>query len=243
MRYKLISSCLLLMAALSVSAQDKVTLSNGAVREGTIVKVDASNLTLKMAAGEIALPRKDISQIEIQKPAEVDAALKAAEAKKCADALPALKAVTDKYTSLAIPWLQQAHVAMADCLIATGQWPGAVDAFKKLLEYYPKTSYALKAKVGLGQALVHEGKYDEALKLIEEATQPLRKELTVSADDNRFLGTAMIVLGDCYQAKGDLDQAIDCYLSTVVLYYRDKEAVQQAQQKADKLKEKIKASA
>jgi tetratricopeptide (TPR) repeat protein len=240
---KQIFICFLIVTALSAFAQDKVTLSNGTVREGTVIKIDPNTLTLKMAAGEVALPRKDISQVEVQKPADVDGALKAAEAKKCADALPALKAVTDKYSSLAIPWLQQAHAALGDCLMATGQWPAAVDAFKKLLEYYPKTPYALKAKVGLGQALLHEAKYDEALKLVEEATQPLRKELTVSADDNRFLGTAMIVLGDCYQAKGDLDRALDCYLSTVVLYYRDKEAVQQAQQKADKLKEKIKASA
>jgi len=56
----------------------------------------------------------------------------------------------------------------------------------------------------------------------------------------------MVVLGDCYQAKGgaeNLEKALDCYLSTVVLYYRDADAVRQAQKNADALKEKMKSSA
>jgi tetratricopeptide (TPR) repeat protein len=165
------------------------------------------------------------------------------EAKKYADAIPYLKAVTDKYLNLPIPWLQQTWAALADAQAANNQWPAAIETYKKLLELFPQTPFALKAKVGLSQGLVREKKYDEALRLLEPAVAPLRKELTVSATDNYFLGTAMIVLGDCYQAKGELAQALDLYLSTVVLYPRDPEAVRQAQQKADELKEKMKTSA
>ena len=243
MSYTKIASCFLLLAILDVSAQDKITMSNGTVQSGTVTKVDANSVTLKMAAGEIALPRKDIKEIEIAKPADVDAALKAAEAKKCAEAIPALKAITDKFGGLPIPWVQQSLAALGDCQAASSQWPAALETYKRMLAYYPQTPYALKARVGLGQALVNEKKYDEAIKLVEEAIAPLRKELKVSDTDNRFLGSAMVVLGDCYSAKEEWDKALESYLSTVVLYEKDKQAVDQAKQKAEAIKEKIKKSA
>jgi tetratricopeptide (TPR) repeat protein len=240
---KLILTCFLAGLGLNAHAQDKITMTSGAVQQGAIVRVDANTLTLHMAAGDIALARKDIAKVEIQKPAEVDAALKAVETKKYAEAIPVLKAVTEKYMNLAEPWLEQAYGVLGDSQAATGQAAAANETFKKLLAYYPQSKSVLKAKVGLAQGLANEKKYDEALQLLEPAVEPLRKELTVSPDDNRFLGSAMIVLGDCYLAKGDTEKALDSYLSTVVLYYRDPEAVKQAQQKADALKEKMKSSA
>jgi len=240
---KRIVSCLLLASALTVSAQDKLTLSSGVVQEGAIVKVDANNVTLRMAAGEIAFPRKDITKIEIKKPAEVDAALKAPETKKFAEAIPVLKAVTERYLNLPEPWVQQAWAVLGDSQAASGQWTAAITTYTKLLEMFPQGAYAVKAKVGLSQGLVQEKKYGDAQKLLETAIEPLRKQLIVSPEENFFLGTAMIVLGDCYQQQGELAKALDCYLSTVVLYYRDENAVREAQKKADEVKAKLKSSA
>lgn len=240
---KLIVSCFVAGFVLHAHAQDKVTMTSGAVQQGTIVKVDANNIAFRTTAGEITLARNTISKVEIAKPADVDAALKAGETKKYAEAIPVLKAVTDKYMNLAEPWLEQAYAVLGDCQLAAGQSAAANETFKKLLTYYPQSKSVLKAKVGLAQGLANDKKYDEALALLEPAVEPLRKELTISPAENFFLGGAMIVLGDCYQAKGDMEKALDCYLSTVVLYYRDAEAVKQAQQKADALKEKMKSSA
>jgi tetratricopeptide (TPR) repeat protein len=240
---KHISICLLLATALTGSAQDKIQMTSGAVHEGAIFKVDAATVTFRMAAGDVAFRRTDIARVEIQRLPQVDGALQAVQTKKCAEAIPVLKAVTDRYLNLDVPWLQQAWAVLGDCQAATGQRAAATETYKKLLELYPLSSYALKARIGLGQGLASEKKYDEALALLEPVLQPLREQLLVSPADNYFLGQAMIVLGDCYQQKGELTKALDCYLSTVVLYYRDPEAVAEAQRKADELKEKLKASA
>lgn len=238
-----IASCLLLATVLTVSAQDKITLQGGAVQVGAIVKVDFTTVTLRMPQGDIAFPRKDIKQIELQKPPEVEAALKAPETKKFAEAIPVLKAVTERYLNLNEPWLQHAWAVLGDSQAAAGQWPAAVETYKKLLELYPQTPFAVKAKVGLAQGLVNDKKYEDALKLLEPAIAPLRKELKVSDDENKFLGAAMIVLGDCYRETGDLATALDCYLSTVVLYSQDVNAVRQAQERAEDVRKKLKSSA
>lgn len=240
---KLILTCFLAGLGLNAHAQDKLTMTSGAVQQGDIVKVDANNVTLHLAAGDVALARKDIARVEIQKPAEVDAALKAVVTRKFAEAIPVLNAVTEKYLNLEVPWLEQAWAVLGDCQLATGQAVAAAETFKKLIAYYPQGKSAIKARVGLAQGLANDKKYDEALQLLEPAIAPQRKELSVSPDENFFLGSAMVVIGDCYLAKGNLEKALDSYLTTVVLYYRDAEAVKQAQQKADALKEKMKSSA
>jgi tetratricopeptide (TPR) repeat protein len=235
-----IASGFLLAIVLTASAQDKITLQSG-VQSGAVVKVDFTTVTLRTAQGDIAFPRKDIKQIELQKPPEVDAAFKAVEAKKFAEAIPALKAVTDKYLNLNEPWLQQAWATLGDSQAASAQWPAAIETYKKLLELYPQTPLALKARIGLSQGLVNEKKHEDALKLLEPAVAPLRKELKVSDQENKFLGTAMIVLGDCYRERGELSTALECYLSTVVLYYQDAEAVRLAQERAEDVKKKLKS--
>src|SRR5262249_20105165 len=200
---KLVASCFVLGIVLCASAQDKVTMSSGAVQSGTIVKVDATSVTIHMAAGDIALARKDIAKVEIQKPAEAEAVSKAAETKKYGDAVPVLKAVTDKYMNLPEPWLEQAYAVLGDSLNATGQAAAGADVYKKLLQYFPQSKFGLRSKAGLAQGLLTEKKYDEAIKMLEEATAPMRKELAISQADNYFLGATMVTLGDCYQAKGE----------------------------------------
>lgn len=240
---KIITGILLVGLVWSTSAQDKVTLVGGRVLECTVTKVAGGNIHLKMAAGEVAYRLADITGVEIKQSPQIEAALKANETKKYAEAIPTLKAAVDRYVNLPAEWLPRAYAILGESYIATNKWAEAVDTFKKLLEYFPDSPYALKARVGLGRALVNEKKYDEGLKLLEEATEPIRTRLQVTPEENYFLGPAMVAIGDCYAAKGEWDKALNCYLSTVVIYWRNEDAVKQAQQKAAAMKEKLKSSA
>lgn len=239
----ILASVVLVSLAYVASAQDKILLTGNRLQEGTIVKVDADTVTLQTAAGSFALSRKDIVKVEIKRPDGLDIALKVNETRKYADVVPFLKAVTEKYLNIAEPWLEQAYATLGDCYMNLNQWPAALQVFQKIETYFPQSAYAIKAKIGRGLALVNEKKYDEALKVLEETTAPLRKELLVSPSDNFFLGKAMVAIGDCYAAQGKLDEALHSYLATVTLYWRDEDAVKQAQQKADQIKEQLKKPA
>ena len=47
---------------------------------------------------------------------------------------------------------------------------------------------------------------------------------------------AVMTLGDCFAGKGDEQKALECYLTTTVLYYQDEQSARVAQAKADELK-------
>jgi tetratricopeptide (TPR) repeat protein len=167
--------------------------------------------------------------------------LAAVDAGQSAKAIPALKAVVERYLALPVRWSMDASVALVRAYTEQKQFAEADAVAKQFMDAHPTLVNLVRPYLAL--ALAGQGKYDEAIGLLTEVVKASGDKLVVTPTEGRMLGTAYLALGDCHQAKGDAEKALESYLTTVVLYYHDDAVVRQAQTKADELKKKIRPQA
>ena len=91
----------------------------------------------------------------------------------------------------------------------------------------------------LALALAGQNKHDEAIAVLSEVVKAGDNKLAATFAEARMFGLAYLAMGDCYAAKGNAAKALECYLTTAVLYYQDEPTTRQAQAKADELKKKL----
>jgi predicted negative regulator of RcsB-dependent stress response len=102
---------------------------------------------------------------------------------------------------------------------------------------YPGSRYLIKANVGLAKGALQEKKYDDVLKLVQPLIDEANKKVFPKPDEARLYGEAFLVRGQAQEAKGDLSQALESYLTVVTIFYQNAELVKVAQQKADVLRQ------
>ncbi len=228
-------------ATLAQTAGDYFILRNGQRRDVAITRADSKNLYYQTPGGEAAMPwgsiKTEAGSWNLADRQGVKEALAATEAGQYAAALAVLKPLVERYMVLPIPWVQDAAVAVVRCHTELKQMADADAVAKKLSEYQP--AQANRVKPYLALALAGQNKHDEAIAVLSEVVKAGATKLVVSTSEARMLGLAYLAMGDCYAAKGDAAKALDCYLTTTVLYYQDEPIARQAQAKADELKKKL----
>lgn len=228
-------------ATLAQSASDFFILKTGQRRDVVITHADAKNLYYQTPSGEAAMPwpsiKSEPGSWNLADRAGVKEALAAADAGQYAAALTTLKPLAERYLVLPVPWVQDAVVAVVRCHTELKQFADADAVAKKFSEGQP--GQANRVKPYLAIALAGQNKYDEAITVLSEVVKAGKGKLVVTFAEARMLGLAYLALGDCYAAKGDAAKALDCYLTTTVLYYQDDPTARQAQAKADELKKKL----
>jgi hypothetical protein len=96
-----------------------------------------------------------------------------------------------------------------------------------------------RVKPFLAVALAGEKKFDEAIAALTEVVKAAAGKLVLTPAEARMFGQAYLTLGDCFAGKGDEPKALECYLTTTVLYYQDEQNARVAQAKAEELKKKL----
>lgn len=105
----------------------------------------------------------------------------------------ALKEIEDKYAST--PYFDQAHLLQARVQVEAGNFEQAATTLRGVAEKTKDTELAKVANLRLARVLSQQGKYDEALKLLD-------------ADQaGAFVGEVHELRGDVYYAKGDAANA------------------------------------
>jgi len=232
-------------------APDVFVLRSGDRRPVTVTRADKQNLYYQTASGEAPMPRASIRGQEkgwvadgnwfVAERQGVRESLAAVDAGQSAKAIPALKAVVDRYLVLPVKWSTDASVALVRAYTEQKQFAEADAVAKQFMDAHPALVNLVKPYLAL--ALAGQGKYDDAIGLLTEAVKATGDKLVVSPTEGRMLGAAHLALGDCYQAKGEAEKALESYLTTVVLYYHDDGVVRQAHAKADELKKRIRPQA
>lgn len=214
-----------------------VIKTSGQRRDVVITRADSRNLYYQTPSGDAPMPWASIGSWNLAERKGVRESLAAADAGKYAEALAVLKPLADRYMVLPVAWIQDAVVAIVRCHTELRQFAEADAVAKKLAESQP--AQVNRVKPFLAIALAGQKKYDEAITALTEVVKAAVGKLVLTPAEARMFGQAYLTLGDCFAGKGDETKALECYLTTTVLYYQDEQSARIAQAKADDLKKKL----
>ena len=165
------------------------------------VRPEGSSVAYKLAPGEVA-------DIQVARPAELDAAVKNAIAGRVAQAVPVLEKVMRDYTMLQHDVVAAQY--LAQCYLKTKDPRKAVAMCDKVMASNPGAAEDPGFAGIYWQALLETDQYSKLDKALEIAIQGESRELAAVAQLRR---------GDIAKQKGKLDDAlIDGYLRTVVFF-------------------------
>lgn len=224
-------------AAMAQTAGDYFILKTGQRRDVVITGSDAKNLYYQTPSGNAPMPWSSIANWNLAERKGVREALAAVDAGKYAEALAVLKPLATSYLVLPSPWVQDAVVAVVRCHTELKQFTEANAVAKAFGEAQPTQLNRVKPFLAVG--LAGEKKYDEAIAALAEVVKAAVGKLVLTPAEARMFGQAYLTLGDCFAGKGDEQKALECYLTTAVLYYQDDQSARVAQAKADELKKKL----
>ena len=240
----LTASCAIFSLNGHAADTDKLQTAAG-IQQVTVVGSDAqSGIKYKKGDVELQIDWPRVISVEVAEPAELKAARAAYDAAKTdsskwANVAVAFQPIMDKYPRLPTRWAEDATLALIEASAGAGKAADAQAWLSKFQTWYPRSPRLLTAVAGLAKGLVSAKRYDDAIKLIEEATKTKRDLLAVSEEDGKTLGLALNALGDAYEQKGVLDKALDAYLATKILYYHDPAALKIATEKCEALKPRV----
>ena len=209
------------------------------IHTGDIVRVTADGVQIKVAIGEIMVPKSDIVRVEAPKPATFDTASAAFKAGKFQEAAAGFKAVTDRYAGLNTPWAEEALVRLGEANIGAKNFTEAKRAFDTFKTLYPNSSLAAGMDVKYARVLLEQKDVARATESLEGFLGPFLKRPFLTDDQEVAVAEALVLLGDCRLAAGQLDDALDNYLMVVTLYDSDAERTAEAASKAEALKKRL----
>ena len=233
-----VASCILCVLAGAAKGQDVLILTDGKQLPGKIIGATPAGVQIQIAVGggasTLTQPMAMIKEARMGVvPPEFAQAQKALEAKNYDAALAALK-VVEKFKGLPADWAQQATAMIGDVYIEKGDIPKAEAAFADFQKLYPTSA---QAELGLAKLAIAKKDFATAKSKLDPVVGKAAEDKSVNQRSGFAYSQAHLLMGEVKESEGDLKGALECYLKTVTLFYYDRAAVAQAQQKADALRQ------
>jgi tetratricopeptide (TPR) repeat protein len=193
-------------------------------------KVYAITLANKV---EIELAPAAISELQIPRPKELDAAAASVQQGNAAKVIPALEKISNDY--LMLQWDGVATHLLADAYVKAGEPEKAIRACEKVIASNPDAAYLGEMAPGYWQALLKANRVAKVEELLAKAVKSGSREASASA---------LTMRGDVILASGDTQEITkkalrDGYLRVVTLYKSEKAAQPEALYKAAACFEKL----
>jgi tetratricopeptide (TPR) repeat protein len=215
-------------------AQDKIT-SRGQTQDVKIIGVSGASVQIQVGNGTLGVPLATITSVVKAAPPEVEEASRAYEARDYAKALSLAKGVKAKFLGLPVDWAQQASSLVGDIYVAQGQLKEAEAAYAEYQRAYPKAS-SVQVDVGMARIALSRNNLDEAKAKLEPIAEAARKAPFQTGPDTMAYSQTFYLLGKIAEARRQPALALENYLRTVTVFYRDASAVKLAQERADALR-------
>jgi len=226
--------CPLLAGSVAI-AQDKITTRDGVTQDVKILAVNGPMIQVKIPAGTVSMQLNSIVRVVMAPPAEYTAAVAAFEAKDYAKALSGMSSVVARFKGLPTDWAQRATLMLGDIYVAQNDLPKAEAAYKEAQRIYPSQG-SVQTDVGMARIAVSKKDYAGAKAKLETITDQALKQPNIPAADAAAYSQAFYLLGQVEEAAGNFPDALQDYLRTVTLFYQDRIAAADAQEKADALR-------
>jgi len=226
-----------LLIPLEGRAQDgphRVIQTNGQASVGTIQGVANGNVNIKVSAGVIGIPLRNIARLEMPTPTEVDAAQKAYLEGNSAQALQLITPVVQRFQGLPILWSRNAVQLQAEAALATDQMSLAKQGFEILEKVYGDKE---AASIGLARVAIEEGRLEEARKTLDPLVKTAIEDAEPDSIKGGRYGQAVVAYGILQEKEGQLPEALENYLRAIVVFDSDPATTALAESKIKTLRE------
>ena len=207
-----VGGCVLALALTGARA-DELVLKSGQRYRGTIVRTGTDTVSVVTERGRLGF-RDDLVSFRLSKFTPPDDASRVATLLKDREfsaALPLLQAWEERYRDLPTEWYEQALRGIGLCL-ANGDSPkDSLPYFEKLLAMFPDTRYRNEAEYWQIELQTAGAPGPE----LEAQLQAL---LSNPRTSDRIRAKAHSGLGEYYNSQSNWMQALENYVSIVVLY-------------------------
>jgi tetratricopeptide (TPR) repeat protein len=223
---------------LSAHTWGDVIISTSGSYTGQVTRATANEVVIKQGQNEFTVPKSSIQKLEVNKPAEFDAASEALKAGKNLQEVTALKAIVERYAGLPVDWAMDAMVALSDAQIAMRDYIGAKRVLDDAIRLYPGEQ-ARRLEVKTTRLSIAQGGQAKAVDNLRAFLAVATKRELLTDDDEYAIAEAYVLLGDCLLAT-NAEDALDNYLKVVTLFDLDTDRATEAQYKAGKAFEQLK---
>ena len=233
-----VAAVLTMFAAGAAMAQIQgvITTSEGRKIEGTIkwkAREKTYAVTAKGGNVELEMAPANISDLQIPRPKELDAAIASIQQGSAAAAVPVLEKLATDY--LMLQWDKVATRLLAEAHVKAGEPEKAIRVCEKVIAANPDAAFLGEMAPAYWQALIKADRVSKVEDLLAKA---------IKSGDRASSAFALTVRGDVILAAGDTNENAkkalrDGYLRVVTLYKSEKAAQPEALYKAAKCFEKI----
>jgi tetratricopeptide (TPR) repeat protein len=220
------------IVAEAAAVQGIITMPNGSKREGEIkwiARDKAYGIVEKGRSIEMQLKPEEITDLQIPRPRELDAAIEAIRQGNANAAIPVLEKIATDY--LMLQWDKPATRYLAEAHVQAGNADKAIAVCEKVIASNPEAAYLGEMAPAYWQALIKRERLTKVEELLGKA---------IKTGDRLASANALIARGDLIQAGGGDTVEIarkalrDGYLRVVTLYRSERAAQPEALYKAAK---------
>ncbi len=234
----MVAVVLAMMTAGSAAAQvvGVITTTEGRKIEGAItwkVREKAYAITAKGGNVELEMALANISDVQVPRPKELDAAIASMKTGNATAAVPVLEKIASDY--LMLQWDKPATRLLAEAYLASGQADKARQVCEKVISANPDAAYLGEMAPAYWKALL---KLDRASKVEDLMAKAIK------SGDRAASAAALNMRGDVILATGDTNENAkkalrDGFLRVITVYKSEKDAQPEALYKAAKCFEKL----
>lgn len=199
-----------MLGATEAVQADALRRSDGRVVSGLKIKWFPSRQEYQVEGADgtmVSIPGDDVEALEIAKPAEMEKATQAFDAKKYAEAIPILEDVINRYKRL--QWDGVASEMLAKAYLATGDFKKAVQVMDGVME-------------GAGKKLASDEQYGVYWTALAGAGRKagLKQSLgdAIQGNSRPLAALALVKRGDMNKEEGKRDDAALDYLRSILIY-------------------------
>ena len=230
----ILAAVLTVAATPGAAAQDFVVRKSGQKVEGKIVGTSGASLKIELDQGATTIPFADVRELQMQAPAEFEAAAAQLARGDAKGAAAALQKISEAFAGLNAPWFQRAAVLLGDAKLAAGDKDGAKTAYEQFAKANPAATGL--ANLGMARLAIDSGDMAGASKLLAPILAQSAKTALPDPADGSSLCQAHYLMGRIKESEGDKAAALENYLKASALFPFDQNAVSDATKRADSLR-------
>ncbi len=150
--------------------------------------------------------------------------------------ISALQGPVDQFAGLPAKWVVDAMARLGDAYSQVGQTSKALEIYNKIGALYPNSPYTAIADASRAQVEVDDGKFDDAMQIVQPIVTRANQDLAPSSIDGSTYAKAFIVYGRVLESQKKLPEALEAFLTVKTMFYQNPNTVAEAEHYAQELR-------
>jgi len=214
-------------------SQDEIVLENGNRRSGEVIGIKDGNVQFKSGPVTTTIKLDQIKSVTKAAPPAYAATLDAWSKGEAQAALGQLRPLVENFEGLPTPWAQRATALLGEIQLSQGQIDAAEETLQSFQESYPDATDL--AAASLARVAIEKGDLQKARENIAPILEESSKSLYVEPATAATYAQAHYVMGRILEGEGNLEEALQNYITAYAVYHDDPAVARLAKERAEKL--------